>query len=302
MSSQAKNQHYIPRFLLRKFEVNPKSNKDNRKVFLLHKQTKEIEKKKIEDICAVYLYNTRAQNKKLNRLDNMFSDSLKNYLNRTHHLIDIQILKYFTCILFCGTPSFRRNLIRGITEHVENQMELQTGSVIAEDDIKGKFDWTEICADALFSEIREWECEAFVSSEPVFITSDSPVKVNNKENGYYEVNIKNFQRPDNIENHEDHTSFRLGFEFANIDLKTDPWIYFPISPNNVLIFASSKEIVSNIRSEYESVRKEDLVRAINTFTFGLSDDYAISSKRELLEVVKPLINFAPETMLKAEIL
>lgn len=295
MSNQPKNQHYIPRLLLLKFATNPDSLKKNRKVFVLHKWTKDIERVKIEDICAVDFYNTKPQNKRLDKMEDIFATSLNKYLDRTHNILDIQILKYFTSILLCHTPSFRRNLIRSITNHIEDQAGLDTGSVIAEDDLKGKFDWTERCAEAVFSEIREWECEALVSSEPVFIMSNSPVKVKNKENGYYEVNIKNFQRPDSIENHEKTTSFRLGFEFANIDLKTDPWIYFPISPNNVLIFASSKEVTSNIRAEYETVRKEDLVRAINTFTFGFSDNYAIASKRELLEEIKPLINFQTQT-------
>ncbi len=90
MSNQAKNQHYISGFLLRKFEINPESLKKNRKVFLLHKQTKKIEKEKIANICAVDFYNALPQNEKLDRMEDKFTSSLQKYLDKEHDKDDIR--------------------------------------------------------------------------------------------------------------------------------------------------------------------------------------------------------------------
>ncbi len=221
-------------------------------------------------------------------------------------------LKYFACLLLCGTPKFRKNLITNITEHIDNEYGLPIGSVKVMNDVKGKFDWTENCAKALFREIEGWEGLSFVIDKPVFISSNSPVVVNNRENGHFHINITSLKKSENtVEQEQQDTiiSFGITFKVANVDLQTDPWIHFPVSPNHLLVFASTKDRISKIRSdfdsvksEYDSPRKENLIRDINTFTFAHSEDYAISSKRELLEVVKPLINFATETTPKPEIL
>ena len=225
----------------------------------------------------------------------IFAPSLQNYLDGKHDISDIQTLKYFASILLCSTPYFRKNLIRTLTAHMDNQWGFSTGSVNVFDDFKGKFDWTEKCANAVFSEIEGWNCVSLTNDTPVFITSNSPVKVNNRENGYFEINLKNFEKPKNIEEHEDIISFNLGFKIANADLKTDPWIHFPISPNHVIIFAPTPDILSKIKLSIDSIQEKDLNKVINTYTFGFSEDYAFSSKIDLLEEVKPLINFRTES-------
>lgn len=299
--------HYIPELLIKSFAMNPDS-KNHKKVYVLNKRTKTIEDKgkEISDICFVHNFNTPAQDKRLRRLENKFDLSLQKYLNNEHDECDIMNLKYFACLLLCGTPNFRKILITTITEHIDNVYGLPIGTVKVMNDVKGKFDWTENCAKALFREIEGWEGLSFVIDKPVFISSNSPVVVNNRENGHFQINMTSLKKSENIVEQEEQDtilSFGITFEVANVDLQTDPWIHFPVSPNHLLVFALNKDTISEIRSdfdsvksEYDSPRKENLIRDINTFTLAHSEDYAISSKRELLEMVKPLINFAPEIL------
>ena len=302
LKNEPKNYHYQSQFLIRKFAIDPNRSKKNQEVFVLHKWTKNIEKKKISEICSVEYFNTYIQEKKLWKMErDIFAPSLRNCLGGTHDELDIKNLKCFASILLCGTPKFRKNLITNITEHIDNESGLPTGSVNIMNDVKGKFDWTENCAKAVFREIEEWEYLLIVIDRPLFITSNSPVVVNNRENGHFKINITSLKKSENIEERVEQDviiSFGLKFNIANVDLQTDPWIHFPISPNHLLIFASTKDRISKIRSDFDSIKsdfdsikKENLIREINTFTFAYSEEYAISSKRELLEMVKPLIKF-----------
>ncbi len=279
-------------FLIRKHAIDTNRSRKNQEVFLLHKHTKTIEIKKADEICSMSNYNTDAQERRFAKMERKhFAPSIQKYLDDEHDGSDIQKLKRFACILLCCTPSFRQNFLRTLTCHLENTYGTPYGSIHIKDYIYGKFDYTEKCAKAIFKEIEEWDVAYLENDSHSFITSNSPVKVMNRENGYFEINLKNFQKPENIEVLEDSISFGLEYEISDADLKTDPWIQFPVSPNKILIFTPSMDITDAIKSRYESIGVEDAIREINTLIFAHSDEFAIASKRELLEEVKPLVNF-----------
>lgn len=282
----------MSQFLIRKFAIDPNRSKKNQEVFVLHKWTKEIEKIKISELCSMSNFNSGPQEKKLAKMERThFAPSLQKYLDRKHDISDIQNLKYFACILLCCTPKFRQTILRYITSDMENAFGLPYGSINIQDYIYGKFDWSLACAKAVFEEIKEWDVVYFENNAQCFITSNSPVKINNEERGYFEVNIKYFINPQEAKLHEDNISFEFGVEVANADLKANPWIQYPVSPNRILIFAPTTDITDAVISRFESMDAKEIIRQINAMTFGFSEEYAISSKRELLEEVKPLVNF-----------
>ena len=291
MKNEPQNHHYISQFLIRKFAIDPSRSKQNQEVFVLHKWTKDIEKKKISEICSMSNFNG-AQEKRFSKMERKhFSPSLQKYLNDSHDISDLQNLKHFACILLCSTPKFRQNTLRYLTSQLENDFGMPYGSVRIEDYIYGKFDLTNNCANAVFREIKEWKVAYLENNTQGFITSNSPVKVNNEERGYFEINIKNIRKHGNIEVDEENISCELGFDIDNADLKANPWIQFSVSPDKILIFTPNTDITDAVISRFKSISGKDLIRSINALTFAYSEEYAISSKRELLEEVQPLINF-----------
>lgn len=282
----------MSQFLIRKFAIDPNRSKKNQEVFVLHKWTKEIEKIKISELCSMLNFNSDPEEKTLAKMERKyFAPSLQKYLDRTHNVSDIQNLKYFACMLLCSTPQFRQNTLRHITSDMENALELPYGSINIQDYIYGKFHLSLACAKAAFREIKEWDVAYLENNTPCFITSNSPVKVNNEERGYFEINIKYFINPQDAKLYEDNISFEFGFEVANADLKANPWIQFSVSPNRILMFAPTTDITDAVISRFKSMEAKEIIRGINTLTFAHSEEYAISSKRELLEEVKPLVNF-----------
>ena len=237
-------------------------------------------------------FNSGPQEKRLSKMERKyFAPSLEKYLDRKHDISDIQNLKYFACILLCCTPQFRQNTLRYITSGMENAFGLPYGSINIQDYIYGKFSLSSACAKAVFEEIKAWDVVYLENNAQCFITSNSPVKVNNEEKGYFEINMEYFINPQKAKLHENNISFEFGFEVANADLKANPWIQFPVSPNKILIFTPTTDITDAVISRFESMDAKEVIRQINAMTFGFSEEYAISSKRELLEEVKPLVNF-----------
>lgn len=292
MKSKPINHHYVSQFLLRKFAIDPNRSKKNQEVFVLHKWTKEIEKIKISDLCSMADFNSDTQEKRFSKMERKhFAPSLQRYLDRKHDISDIQNLKYFACILLCCNPKFRQSTLRHLTSDMENAWGLPYGSINIQDYIYEKFDLSLACAKAIFREMKDWEVAYLENNAQCFITSDSPVKVNNEERGYFEVNIKYCINPQEPKLHEDNISFEFGFEIANADLKANPWIQFSVSPNKMLIFTPTTDLTNAVISRFESMDVKEIIREINAMTFGFSEEYAISSKRKLLEEVKPLVNF-----------
>ena len=291
MKNEPQNHHYISQFLIRKFAIDPSRSKQNQEVFVLHKWTKDIEKKKISEICSMSNFNGE-QEKRFSKMERKhFSPSLQKYLDDSHDISDLQNLKRFACILLCSTPSFRQNILRHLTCQLENDFGIPYGSVHIKDYIYGKFDLTNNCANAVFREIEEWEVAYLENNTQGFITSNSPVRVNNEEKGYCEINTQIIMNRQDVKEHAGKISSNLEVKILNADLKASPRIQFSVSPDKILLFAPTTDIADAVISEFKSINGKDLIRIINASTFAYSEEYAISSKRELLEEVKPLINF-----------
>lgn len=292
MKNKPQNHHYQSQFLIRNFAIDPNRSKKNQEVFVLHKWTKEIEKIKISELCSMPNFNSGAQEKRFSKMERKYySPSLQNYLEGTHNSIDIHNLKYYACVLLCCTPEFRQNTLRYLTCNMESQLGQPYGSINIRDYIYGKYDLSLACAEAVFKEIKEWKVVYLENNAQGFITSNSPVKINNEEKGYFNINMEYFINPQDVELHENNISFGFGFNIDNADLKANPWIQFSISPDKILIFAPTIKIIDSVISRYKSKSAKDIIKDINTLIFVHSEEYAISSKRELLEEVKPLVNF-----------
>lgn len=283
----------MSQFLIRKFAIDPNRSKKNQEVFVLHKWTKEIERIKISNLCSMSNFNSETQERRLSKMERKyFAPSLQKYLDRIHDASDIQNLKYFACVLLCCTPKFRQNTLRHLTSDLENELGQPYGCINIEDYIFEKFDLSLAAAKSVFKEIEEWEVAYFENNAQSFITSNSPVKVNNEEKGYFEIDIEYFTIPQGVKQHDSNISFEFGFEVGNADLKTNPWIQFSISPNKILVFTPTHDITDTVMStKFEAMDDKERIRDINAMTFAFSEEYAISSRKELLEEVKPLVNF-----------
>lgn len=293
MNSKPVNHHYISQFLIRKFAIDPNRSKKNQEVFVLHKWTKEIERIKISDLCSMSNFNSDTQEKRLSKMERKyFAPSLQKYLDRKHDASDIQNLKYLACVLLCCTPKFRQNTLRHLTSDMEDKLGQPYGSINIRDYIFGKFDFSLAAAKSVFNEIKEWKLAYLENNTQSFITSNSPVKVNNEEKGYFEINLEYYTIPQRVKQHGDRISFEFGFKVTNADLKANPWIQFSVSPNKILVLTPSHNITDSVMStRFESMDGKEMIREMNAMIFGFSEEYAISSRRELLEEVKPLVNF-----------
>lgn len=252
----------MSQFLIRNFAIDSNRSKKNQEVFVLHKWTKEIERKKISELCSMSNFNSDAQEKSFAKMERKyFAPSLQKYLDRKHDVSDIQNLKYFACVLLCCTPKFRQITLRYLTSDLENQFGQPYGSINIQDYVYGKFDLSLACAKAVFREIEEWAVAYLENNAQCFISSNSPVKINNEERGYFEINIEYFTNSQGVILQEDNISFEFGFKVANADLRANPWIQFSVSPNKILIFTPSHDITDAIMStKSESMDSKEMIR------------------------------------------
>ena len=60
--------HIIPKFILRGFAINPEANKQNQKIMIYNRETKEIKIEKIADAYALRDFNSPELEKLLARI------------------------------------------------------------------------------------------------------------------------------------------------------------------------------------------------------------------------------------------
>ena len=266
--------HYVSKFYYKNFVYS----KADPLVYIMNKEG-EISNRRRSPRQIGYEadYNTPEQEQEQGRLETKYSEVLREFIKNpdpgnsglSRDLVD------FISFLMGNNVNTRKKLDEGFSK-----MELKIKNALADHNIsihrghKGKFDWSEIFADAVFEEFYSWTifpCKANFkeTDDKFFITSDNPVSIFDPENVVTPAPIMTTWRDpriisvgdENIPTSDDRLSrgAQVGMTLESVSFGMDVVMVFPATPSLCLVGFSD-----SVRGEKF---KENPKRGLDTLSF-----------------------------------
>ena len=297
------NQHYVPRFYLRNFMSNPHvKNKSNQRVWALD-HAGDIKHPKINDICAIPDYNTKKQDRRLNRLEtSKFDPALKNLESEYPPTNETNKgnLILFASYLLAGNPKIRHVFTKSLEYHICESAGIERIGGSSNDitnDITGLFEFTERTASLFFQEVSQWIINFVeIKNHESFITCDNPVYINNRGRGvlfrvdFSNINYEYITYRDR-ENRVVGDTLRAISDIEAVHFDYPTVIYLPLSPKRAILLHSDTQSIEELQAFME-VKDVRLAQCQNLFIYGQSILYAFSHEQSILSDMSGLIKWA----------
>ena len=253
MSTKEPKQHYLPRLYLKRFAINPNTNKAYRKILSLdHNDT--IHQQKINNVCAMPQYNTPDQDKRLQKLEKTVfapafnSLDLQCCLNRDVDEKTLMGLLKFASYSLAGSPLTRYTFKRSLEEHILNSG-VEVIDPLDTQDIRGMFDLTDQIAQKFLSAIAPWQIAIYeIINGQFFITNDKPPLIkNNGEGDLFRINTTDIEY-EHITYETKEGEFVADYLVSKCVIKSvvfdyPTFIYLPLSPKRALfLYSDPKKI------------------------------------------------------------
>ena len=229
-------------------------------------------------------YNTPEQEQEQSRLETWYAKVLREFIENpdpgnsdlSRDLVD------FISFLMGNNVNTRKKLDEGFSK-----MEWKIKNAPMDHNItmhkghKGKFDWSETFADAVFEEFRSWTifpCEANCkeTDDKFFITSDNPVSIFDPENVMTSAPIRTTWRDPRIVSIGDESvptsdsrlsrDMQFGITLENVSFGTDVVMVFPATPSLCLVGFSDS--VRGAKFKENPKRGLDALSFMNLITFS----------------------------------
>ena len=292
MAYDSKKHHYVSQLYLRHFAFDPEEKR-------VHTMTKKgiipDESNLIRYICYEKNYNTQLQEDEQSRLENEYAKMLRDFiaspnpddLNLSRDFIE------FVSFLIGNNIYIRKKLDEGFSN-----MELQIKDAPGNHDIsmprghKGKFDWSQAFADAVFEEFHNWKFVRLeINAHKVFITSDNPVSIINPEDVRIPATANVIWRDPKVVNFGNENvpisdgwmsrKMQVQITLKSVSFGRDVVMIFPITPNMCLIgFSDSNRHAGFLE---RAIMVIDAKGFINFITFTYCNKAVYSHSKELLK-------------------
>ena len=290
------NHHYVSKLYYKNFAFNP----DGSLVYAMDNEGKiRSRSKSTRDIGSEKDYNTPEQEQEQSRLETKYREILKEFIetpNPGNSNLPRDFVEFVSFLM--GNNTYIRNKL---DEGFDN-MEMQIKDAPSDHDIvmprgyKGKFDWSQAFADAVFEEFHSWE---FVRLETngykVFITSDNPVSILNPEDVripamanviWRDPRVVNFGN-ENIPISDGWMSRKMQIQMTleNVSFGPDVVMIFPVSPSICLLGFSNN--TRHLRYMNRIPRNNnDILVFMNLITFSQCNKNVYSHSKDLLKFTK----------------
>lgn len=113
MVSKLQNDHYISRFMLRRFAINPTVSKKQQMIFTLKKNSQDIYQQYIQDTACHKGYDSPAHAKFLQKTENDFSRICKKFIEKRERLCEesLTLVRNFLIISLLRSP-YAKDLLK----------------------------------------------------------------------------------------------------------------------------------------------------------------------------------------------
>ena len=190
--------HYIPKFFLRQFSMNPKASKSKKKVYCLYKDG-FICKKKVKDICKRRNYNIEDQETELSVIEGEISQTIRKIVDNKNQSLklshqELLMMYKLVALLITGPPKFRQSIVDFESELISEKMKdkFNTNFSIKRDrSMEGRLELTTVYLDKLTEKLSESYLISIttISDDQNLITSDLPLLFINKNGNSGQSNV-----------------------------------------------------------------------------------------------------------------
>lgn len=288
--------HYVSKLYYKNFAFNPERSL----VYAMDNRGNIINRSRsIKRISFEEDYNTPDQEKEQSRLETIYREILREFIETPdpgHSNLSRDFAEFVSFLI--GNNIYIRNKL---DEGFRN-MEMQIKDAPGDHDIsmprghKGKFDWSQAFADAVFEEFHRWK---FVRLDThgykVFITSDNPVSILNPEDVRIPVTANVIWRDPRVVNFGDKNiptpdgrmsrKIQVQMTLESVSFGQDVVMIFPVTPSLCLLGFSNN--TRHLRYMNRIPRdNNDILAFMNLITFSHCNKVAYSHSKELLEGTK----------------
>ena len=298
--------HYIPKFLLRQFSMNPKASKSKKKVYCLYKDGSICEKR-VKDICKRLNYNIANQETELSVIEGEISQTVRKIVDNKNQNLDLdhqeQLMLYkLVALLITGLPEFRQGLVDFESELISEKMKDKFNmnfKIKRDRPMEGRLELTTVYLDKLVEKLAESYVITIttLAHDKSLIISDSPLLFFHKTaspgqpnvlvdvGGKVEIYKKDIESKLSLtEPSEFEIHLNAGINDVNI---TANMILLSVSSKHLLVLSKLHIVrnakgVSNIAIDFYRTTAND-VDIYNDRVFGSCHNYVIASNECVLE-------------------